>query len=182
MDFTHYSDQCMRAAADLVNTKGHPSGTEHMGTPEEAERFLRDHDFSGVTSVTADDLTELHAARAGLEDVFYSPDEQTAAQRLNDLLAAYEVKPFLTDHDGHWHMHYAPDDTPVGRRIAGDIVMGLATLIADFGFDRLGICAAHDCGDVYVDMSRNKSRRYCDEQCTSRANVAAHRARAKARA
>jgi predicted RNA-binding Zn ribbon-like protein len=179
VDFTHYSDQCMQAAADLVNTRGHPSGNEYLGTPELAEEFLQAHDFSGITKVTEEDLAELHSARDRLEQVFFAPDEGTATRLLNDLLDEYEVKPYLTDHDGRWHLHYAPEDTPVGRRVASDVVMGLAALIADFGFDRFGICAADNCEDVFVDMSRNKSRRFCNDVCSSRTNVAAYRARAK---
>jgi predicted RNA-binding Zn ribbon-like protein len=180
VDFTHYSDQCMQSAADLVNTHGHPSGNEYMGTPEEAKQFLLAHDFSGITKVTKEDLAELHSVRGRLEEVFYARDEETATSLINDLLEDYEVKPYLTDHDGRWHMHYAPKDSPVGRRVASDVVMGLAALIADFGFDRFGICAADGCADVFVDMSRNKSRRFCDDVCSSRTNVAAYRARAKA--
>lgn len=180
MDFTHYSDQCMQAAADLVNTRGHPSGNEYMGTPELAKEFLRAHDFSGITRVGDEDLAELHAVRDRLEEVFYAPNEQTATGLVNDLLEEYEVRPYLTDHDGRWHFHYAPEDTAVGRRVATDVVMGVAALIADFGFDRFGVCAADDCADVFVDMSRNKSRRYCNDVCSSRTNVAAYRARAKA--
>jgi predicted RNA-binding Zn ribbon-like protein len=180
VDFTHYSDQCMQSAADLVNTRGHPSGNEYMGTPELAKEFLLTHDFSGITKVTGDDLAELHSVRDRLEEVFYAPDEATATRLINDLLEEYEVKPYLTDHDGRWHLHYAPKGSPVGRGVAADVVMGLATLIADYGFDRFGICAAENCGDVFVDMSRNKSRRFCNDVCSSRTNVAAYRARAKA--
>ena len=180
MDFTHYSDQCMQAAADLVNTRGHPSGTEHMGTPEQAREFLLAHEFSGINEVTQEDLGELHSVRRRLEEVFYAPDERTATSLINGLLDEYEVKPYLTDHDGRWHLHYAPEDSPSGRRVASDVVMGMAALIADYGFDRFGICAADDCGDVFVDMSRNRSRRYCNDLCSSRTNVAAYRARAKA--
>ena len=181
MDFTHYSDQCMQAAADLVNTRGHPSGNEHMGTPELAEKFLLEHDFSAVAKVMEGDLAELHEVRDRLEDVFYAPDERTATALINELLERYEVKPYLTDHDGRWHFHYAPEDAPLGRRVATDVVVGLAALIAEYGFERFGICAADNCGDVYVDMSRNKSRRYCNDVCSSRTNVAAYRARARAR-
>lgn len=180
MDFTHYSDQCMQAAADLVNTRGHPSGREYLGTPELAREFLVDHSFSGVEDVSEADVAEMHAVRGRLEDVFYASDERTATARVNDLLREYDVKPFLTDHDGRWHFHYAPESSTLGRRVASDLVMGLAALIAEYGFDRFGICAADNCGDVFVDMSRNKSRRYCNEVCSSRTNVAAHRRRARA--
>jgi predicted RNA-binding Zn ribbon-like protein len=180
VNFTHYSDRCMQSAADLVNTVGHPSGTEHMGTVEQARGFLEAHDFSGIEAVTEADLAELHAVREGLSGVFHAPDERVAATRLNDLLERYEVSPYLTDHDGRWHLHYAPESAPVGRRVASDVVMGLAALIADYGFERLGTCAADNCADVFVDTSRNKSRRYCNDVCSSRTNVAAYRARAKA--
>ena len=43
---------------------------------------------------------------------------------------------------------------------------------------RLRLCAADDCTDVLVDLSRNKSKRYCDTgNCGNRTNVAAYRAR-----
>ncbi|HEY7875329.1 MAG TPA: CGNR zinc finger domain-containing protein [Actinomycetota bacterium] len=170
----------MQSAADLVNTFGHPSGTEYMGTAELAKDFLVDHGFSEVDEVRESDLAELHRVRGRLEAVFYAPDEAEAARLLNDLLREYDVRPHLTAHDGHWHFHYASEDATLGRRVATDVVMGLAALIADYGFDRFGICAADNCGDVFVDMSRNKSRRYCNDVCSSRTNVAAHRRRTRA--
>jgi predicted RNA-binding Zn ribbon-like protein len=182
VNFTHYSDECVQSAADLVNTKGHPSGAEYMGTTELAEEFLVEHDFSGVDEVTEADLADLHAVRARLEEVFYASDERSATAVLNELIADYEAKPYLTDHEGGWHLHYSPDGTPVGRRVAADVVMGLAALIAEQGFERLGVCTADNCDNVFVDTSRNKSRRYCSEICSSRVNVAAHRARVKAQA
>jgi predicted RNA-binding Zn ribbon-like protein len=181
VDFTHYSDQCMQSAADLVNTRGHPSGNEYMGTPEEAKEFLLAHDFSDVDGLTQADVAELHAVRDRLEKVFYAGDEHEATKILNELLGEYEVEPHLTDHDGTWHLHYAPDDTPIGRRVTITVVMGLAALIAEYGFERFGVCAADNCEDVFVDVSRNKSRRYCNDVCSSRVNVAAHRARARAK-
>ncbi len=181
MDFSHYTDDSVRTAADLVNTRGHPSGRELMGTPELVEQFLEKHGFSGPLGVSEEDVRELHAVRDRLEQVFYAPDEAAAARLINELLEELDVKPYLTDHDGKWHFHYVPEGAPLGRRLASATVMGLATVIAEFGFDRLGICSADDCGDVFVDMSRNRSRRYCNDICSTRMNVAAYRARAKAK-
>jgi len=53
-------------------------------------------------------------------------------------------------------------------------------LIVDVGANRLGVCSAERCDNVYVDTSPNASKRYCSERCASRANVAAYRARRKA--
>ena len=44
----------------------------------------------------------------------------------------------------------------------------------------IGLCAAPDCDFVVIDLSRNRSRRFCDSGCGNRANVAAYRARRRA--
>ena len=59
-------------------------------------------------------------------------------------------------------------------------LMGLANLVCDLGATRLGICSEARCDNVFVDTSPNQSRRYCSDRCSSRANVAAFRARQKA--
>lgn len=179
MDFTHYSNGNVQAAADLVNTRGHPSGRDYMSTPELTAEFVAAHGFSDGSTVTEHDVAELHEVRERLEEVFYAPDEPTAAERINALLSDLDVRPQLTHHDGKWHFHYAPEDAPLGRRVAGALVMGIATVVGEFGFERLGVCSADDCADVFVDMSRNRSRRYCNDLCSTRMNVAAYRARAK---
>ena len=65
--------------------------------------------------------------------------------------------------------------------MASSAVMALATVLAEHGFSRFGVCHADDCADVFVDMSRNRSRRYCNDVCSTRTNVAAYRRRAKAK-
>jgi predicted RNA-binding Zn ribbon-like protein len=179
VDFTHYTDECVQAAADLVNTKGSTSGNEYMGTPEEARAFLEGHGYPGVRRISPADIAELHDVRERLRAVFHAEDEADAGARLNELLQALEVKPYLTDHDGHWHLHYAPMDAPIGRRVAAATAAALAIVVAEHGFNRLGICAADNCQDAFVDTSRNRSRRFCNDICSSRTNVAAYRARHK---
>ncbi|HEY5400209.1 MAG TPA: CGNR zinc finger domain-containing protein [Trebonia sp.] len=44
-------------------------------------------------------------------------------------------------------------------------------------FGRLRVCAADDCEDVLVDLSKNRSRRFCSLTCANRVNVAAYRSR-----
>lgn len=182
MDFTHYTDLSVQAAADLVNTRGSITDNEYMGSPEEVEKFLAKHEFTASHRITKADIAELHDLRDRLRDVFWSDDEKKAAAILNRLLEDLDVKPYLTDHDGDWHIHYAPEEASLGRRVAAATAMGLCTVIGTYGFDRLGVCAADNCKDVFVDMSRNKSRRFCDDACCTRMNVAAYRARAKQKA
>jgi predicted RNA-binding Zn ribbon-like protein len=55
--------------------------------------------------------------------------------------------------------------------------MGLTMAFLDLGRARLGACDDPRCRGVFLDTSRNRSRRYCSDRCASRANVAALRRR-----
>jgi predicted RNA-binding Zn ribbon-like protein len=56
--------------------------------------------------------------------------------------------------------------------------MALAFIIVAGERDRLRRCAAPGCGRAFIDLSRNRSRRYCDSRtCGNRLHVAAYRAR-----
>ena len=181
MDFGHYNDLAVQAAADLVNTIGSHTGRELMPAAEDAREFLRSRDFSFADELRDEDLGDIREVRERLRAVFFAPDERESVRILNELLHDLDLEPFLTDHDGHWHLHYARDEASVGRRVAAAMAMGLAAMVAEHGFSRVGTCAADDCNDVFIDTSRNHSRRFCGEGCSSRTNVAAFRARHKDR-
>jgi predicted RNA-binding Zn ribbon-like protein len=70
----------------------------------------------------------------------------------------------------------------VAELLIAEALLGLSILVCDVGPLRLGVCQASGCDDVFVDTSPNQSRRYCSDRCSSRANVAAYRARRKAEA
>ncbi len=77
-------------------------------------------------------------------------------------------------------MHVADRQSSVADLLIAESLMGLATLVCDLGATRLGVCDAGGCDHVFVDTSPNQSRRYCSDRCSSRANVAAYRARQQA--
>ncbi len=171
MDFIRYAER----AAALVNTDLTDDATlrEHLADRSWLHR-----------SVTATDLPALAAFRAELRAVFEASDVDDArrvVRSLNDLLATYPVTPMISDHDpANLHMHVANRAASVADLLIGEALMGLANLVCDFGATRLGICSAERCKNVFVDTSPNQSRRYCSDRCSSRANVAAYRARQKA--
>lgn len=182
MDFDHYTDPGVGVAVNLVNSLGSVSGQEFLLTPDDVRALLDAQGLEGYGAVGEADLEPLRALRAPLRAIFEAPDESDAARRINELLARSGAAPQMTDHDGHWHLHYAAEDATLADRIAAAAAMGLATVIVRWGADRLGVCNADDCADVFVDTSRNRSRRYCDPSCSTRVNVAAFRARHKERA
>ena len=178
MDFTHYSSEAVDVAVDLVNSRGSITGNEYLGDREALVRFLEAHGVKESTNVTGRDVAEVHALREDLRAVFEARDEEEAVGRLNKLLAEAGTVPEITNHGGEaWHLHYAPRGAPIAQRLAAMAAMGLAIVLCEFGWERLGICAADPCRDVFVDTSRNRSRRYCNDTCSSRINVAAYRAR-----
>lgn len=182
MDFDHYTDPGVGVAVNLVNSLGSHSGYENLRSPEDVRELLDAQGLEGYGPVQEADLEPLRALRPELRAVFEAGDEREAAARINELLARSGAAPQMTDHDGKWHLHFAADDAPLADRVAAVAAMGLATVVVRWGFQRLGVCRADDCADVFVDTSRNKSRRYCDPSCSTRMNVAAFRARHKERA
>ncbi len=119
-----------------------------------------------------------------LRPVFEASEaEDTAAvvAGLNGLMARHPITPRISDHDAaHLHLHIATDSASVAELLTGESLLGLATLVCDLGPNRLGVCSSTPCTNAFVDTSPNHSRRYCSERCSSRANVAAYRARRKA--
>jgi predicted RNA-binding Zn ribbon-like protein len=179
MNFTHYSDEAAALAADLVNTKGWVTGKEFMTDVDTLKVFLGDHDMAPGWAVSEGDLGPVRAVRERLRSAFDADGEEECARALNELLLSAGARPHVTNHDGWWHLHYVPSGASLADHLAVVGAMGVASVIGHFGFDRLGICAADDCLDVFIDTSRNRSRRYCAESCSSRMNVAAYRNRHK---
>jgi predicted RNA-binding Zn ribbon-like protein len=182
MDFDHYTDPGVGVAVNLTNSLGSTSGYENLRTPADVRELLDAQGLEGYGEVNEADLEPLRALRRELRAIFEAPAEGEAAALINGLLARSGAAPQMTDHDGKWHLHFAADDAPLVDRVAAVAAMGLATVIVRWGWERLGVCNADDCADVYVDTSRNRSRRYCDPSCSTRVNVAAFRARHKERA
>jgi predicted RNA-binding Zn ribbon-like protein len=58
-----------------------------------------------------------------------------------------------------------------------ETAMAMVDVIRADEMSRLDTCAADDCDDVVLDLSRNRSRRYCSTTCGNREAVAAYRAR-----
>jgi hypothetical protein len=130
------------------------------------------------------DLAVLRRFQRDLRPAFEASgrdDVQGVVDVINVLLEKHPITPRIADHDhAHLHIHVANKAASVADLIIGESLLGLANLVCDLGPTRLGVCAAAPCTNVYVDTSPNQSRRYCSERCSSRANVAAFRARQKA--
>jgi predicted RNA-binding Zn ribbon-like protein len=136
--------------------------------------------------VTERDVVTLRRFQRDLRPVFESSaadDARAVVSGLNELLERHPITPRISDHNpDHLHLHVANKAASVADLLVGEALLGLANVVCDLGPTRLGVCAASPCTNVYVDTSPNQSRRYCSDRCSSRANVAAFRARQKAAA
>ena len=170
MDFIRYAE----AAAALL--------TADMADVDDLVAYLHDREDLAAQATDRDCML-LRKFQRELRPVFEAgtaEDTTAVVERLNDLMGRHPVTPRISGHDGDLHLHVATDNASVAELLVGESLLGLSTLVCDLGPNRLGECAAPRCADVFVDTSPNQSRRYCSERCSSRANVAAFRARQKA--
>ena len=102
---------------------------------------------------------------------------------VNRLLREARALPQLVKHDQwDWHLHATTPEAPLADRMGTEAAMALVDVIRSKEMDRMLVCAAEDCDAVVLDLSRNRSKRYCDTgNCANRAHVAAYRATESAR-
>jgi len=98
---------------------------------------------------------------------------------VNAMLADGGALPRLVIHDDYdWHVHATSDEAPLATRILVEAAMAFVDVIRSDEYGRVRVCDADDCASVYIDMSRNGSKRYCDTgNCGNRMNVIAYRKR-----
>lgn len=182
MNFSHYSDQPAQLAVDLVNSD--EMNDDQISNLAELEAFLDEYqDLRPRADLSPEpaDLTALHALRDRLREVFESPDETTAMDRLNQILSENEAIPRLSMHDGHPHLHFEPIGSSLSSWVAAMTALGLAGVMVEHGISRFGSCQASNCRDVFIDTTRNRSRIHCCSTCSTREAVAAYRKRQAAR-
>jgi predicted RNA-binding Zn ribbon-like protein len=180
VDYGSYTDASVRLLIELANSHDpRQDPPEQLPDIAAVTGFLHRHRMLGPNTVHQRDVTELHHLRARLRRVFEAGDEAAALAELNGLLAGAGVTPWIARTPAGREIFFAPQDAPLARRVTCDAGLGLAMMMVDHT-DRLKICAAADCANVFVDESRNRSRRWCSARCSGRINVAAFRTRQKA--
>ena len=183
MDFSHYRGAPVVLAVDLVNTFDAADGTEDLATVHDVEAFIADHGEGWdppAVSIGERDLHEIRAVRSRLREVFDATDSDAAAEIINSLLADVGAVPRISLHGDAPHLHFESSNDRPPRWLGAIAAMGLSVALVEGGFERFGSCASATCDDVYVDTSRNRSRRNCSDTCTTRENVAAFRRRQRA--
>ncbi|MEO8219406.1 MAG: CGNR zinc finger domain-containing protein [Specibacter sp.] len=185
MVFTNDTEVALLSAAHLINTA--PSsvevdlsvtGHDALVSVADLDAFVLREQFSGSREHSAVEVEAVRAMRDELRIIF-TADEDTAVAMVNALLARAHALPQLVKHDQwDWHLHATAPAAPLAQRMGVEAAMALVDVIRAKELVRLKVCAAHDCQAVLIDLSKNRSRRYCDTgNCGNRAHVAAYRRR-----
>ena len=168
MDFIRFAD----ASANLLNAR--------LADRDDLVALLASRQWLQEQSTDRDTMV-LRRFQRELRPVFEAGDRgdvRGVIGGLNDLMEKYPITPMISDHaPDNLHLHVATRSASVSELLIGESLLGLSTLVCDLGPTRLGLCAGSKCDHVFVDTSPNQSRRYCSDRCSSRANVAAYRAR-----
>ncbi|MEU8522068.1 CGNR zinc finger domain-containing protein [Streptomyces sp. NBC_01216] len=177
----HDTRIALDTVVDLMNTAPQGDGADELADLDALRSFVLAHDISDVGELGERDLRAVRDVRGRFTAIFGAPDARIAATLVNELVAAVGTTPQLTDHDGYdWHVHYFAPGASVAEHLGADCGMALAFIVVAGEQERLRRCEAPDCGRAFVDLSRNRSRRYCDSRtCGNRLHVAAYRARRK---
>ena len=179
MLFSHDTELTLRAACGLINSDRVEG--EQLGDMAALDGFLDGWGWTGRRDHDAAELASIHRLRERLGEIWDAAgDEVRAVGEVNALLSDTKAAPWLTRHpeQPEWHLHLASVHDPLWQRMGAEMAMALADLIRAGELRRLKICAAPDCEAVLVDLSRNRSGKFCDTgNCGNRQHVAAYRER-----
>lgn len=175
MVFAHDTEVGLRSAAALVNTT--KSDGDSLADIAGLDAFVAQWGWTGRRRRDMSELADVQVLRPRLRR-FWSGDEDAVAKEVNALLREAKALPQLVRHEEwDYHLHATSPDAPLADRMAVEAAMALLDVVRQGELGRLHVCAATDCGDVLVDLTKNRSRRFCSLTCSNRTNVAAFRAR-----
>lgn len=174
MLFAYDTETNLAAAVVLANSAQEP---DTLTSVAELDSFYTEHGYTGRHDRTRAELDQIRALRPRLRALLTASRDE-AAELVNEILAEHKALPRLVRHDAlDWHIHAVADDAPLAARISVETAMAMLDIIRLDELSRLATCADPDCDGVVLDLSRNRSRRFCSVACTNRAAAAAYRER-----
>ena len=175
MVFTHDTELALQAAVALANSAGEQEDT--LTTVADLDRIWDEFAYTGRHDRNRAELDSVRAIRPRLRSLLIA-DRDGAVGLVNQMLSEARAVPQLSRHDDFdWHIHAIDDQAPLDTRILVETAMAMIDVIRADEMSRLAVCADDTCNGVVLDLSRNRSRRFCSTTCGNRNAVAAYRAR-----
>jgi predicted RNA-binding Zn ribbon-like protein len=174
MLFAHDTEASLQAAVALVNSAASP---DTLTTMRELDAWYVEHRYTGRRDADAAELAAVRALRPVLRDLL-TADRDRAADMVNAMLVDARALPQLVRHgEEDWHLHAVATDAPLARRVLVETAMAMIDIVRIDELSRLSVCADDSCDGIVLDLTRNRSRRFCSTTCANRIAVAAYRAR-----
>jgi predicted RNA-binding Zn ribbon-like protein len=174
MVFAYDTEIALQAAVILVNSAEPPDTLE---TVDDLNDFFDDFGYTGRHDRSKAELDAVRRIRPRLRELL-TAERDDAVAIVNQMLGDAKAVPQLVRHDEYdWHLHAVDYDRPLVTRIVVETAMAMIDVIRADEMSRLDVCADDQCEGVVLDLSRNRSRRFCSTTCGNRNAVAAYRAR-----
>lgn len=183
-------NRALTAAAALINTEEGPRSAtltpDTLTTTGELRTFLDEQDPQlqwPTAKVTGKQLNAVLSLRATLRRVWEATPitDETGIELVNELLEGVGTK-LVRDDDAPGRQPFGEAPVPVSNQVhhvmTATIAAGLSHLVVAEETARLRICRGEECEAAIVDLTRNRSKLFCDfGNCANRAHVRAYRAR-----
>ena len=172
-------EEDLHSYADLVawsEAAGMLSGEEAAEFARAASQHLSDADAAFARAIALREaMYRVFSAVAA--DAVPPPDDLAA---LNAAIADAMGHARLVPAEGHFHWEWEYAASAPGSMLR-PVVWSAAELLTAEELHRVHECAGHDCSWLFLDMSKNGSRRWCSmETCGNRAKARRHRERQQA--
>jgi predicted RNA-binding Zn ribbon-like protein len=175
MIFAHDTEVGLLAAAALVNTAD--GDAELLPDLAALDDFVQAWGWTGRRDRSDPELHGVRALRPRLRELWHA-SEPRVVEVVNELLREAHVVPQLVKHDGwDYHIHATHPEAPLATRMAVEAAMAMVDVVRTQELGRLRMCEYPGCRHVVIDLSKNRSKRFCESGCGNRAAVAAYRAR-----
>ena len=190
LDFTHtLQDRFNADRKELLNSYSHLLAWGlymHLFEEQEAQQLLRiAEQYPQVAMKTLHNAVEV---REAIYRIFYAISQEEAPEA-DDMALLNAALPQAMSHarivqDGEKHRFSwdwnVKNGTERLERINWLVVRSAADLLTSNKLDDVRACAAEDCRWLFLDISKNHSRRWCDmETCGNQAKARRHYSRKK---
>jgi len=166
-------------AVSLINSwDEYDRDHEHLRDVEVLRRWLRGNGFlQAADAVSEADVEPARELRSRLTAAFDAHTQAAAVEALNALVEESGTPPRLERDAESWAFRSWPQEAEGLAFLAPYAALGLLEVIGDGGWERFGRCDGSPCRCVYIDRSRNRSRRFCCQLCADRVAQADYRRR-----
>ena len=167
-------------AVALINTSPARVGEECLNHTETLLRLGRDTAVYYKPDGSKAELLAMRKLRDRLNEIVVATENSARFGMLNELFYSASAIPQIVTHseDPRPHFHYTLEDASYVDHLKGVTAYAFSRLIIIGEWQRLRTCSGEACNRLFLDITRNGKRLYCDSRtCGNRIHTARYRIR-----